>query len=366
MEFAPRKLPLAMETQMKQLSYMMLAAIALIAALEDRAVAQPLDYRSNVPAYDNSYNPYHAPYTQPAQSYQPRRSDYYSPPRYESTTPGLPIEYGEFRSNPYHDPNDRRYDSSYNGQTIYDRYPSGSAALRSYPERPSSSEYTPRRYDVNGRLIPHASGQAPYDRPYNSAYPSSNDGRRTPIYNSGYDRNIPADRFAPVTPSTLSRPYQVNSRSMAQHAVDLYESTNAVCWEMERNYKQNANYATVYRQIYEIKEVAKRLKEFATQQDGRQTTPNSTVVTALQEMDRRFHDFEADVSRWRPDAGYRPQTPLATMIADCENRLHDVMQDQSIDTRNHEASHRDDANHLDSYDRRRPSRSDRSLQQPLQ
>ncbi|APZ90761.1 hypothetical protein [Fuerstiella marisgermanici] len=308
-----------------------IVSVVATLTIANTADAQLRYPNSAAPTYNNSH-------TSP---YQPQ---YANPPAYNESPRYNSVPYSQQSSNnapgynPYHDPNDRRYDSRRLESTPADRYVPGS----SYSGTNSNTYVAP--YQPSNSTIPYRSGSSSYNDPYRSNYGPTTNRNDERIYNSSYDRDTRTDEFHPAVPSTLSRQSTTTSRGIAQRASDLYSETNAICWEMDRYYKQNTNYTAVYRNIYEIKEVAKKLKAYVQQQNGRASASDSRVVSALHEMDRLFHEFEANVSGWRPSSGYSPRTQLAAMIRNCETTLHDVMNDHGIDTRYHEASHNQRSN----------------------
>ncbi|MEX0727334.1 MAG: hypothetical protein WD065_13755 [Planctomycetaceae bacterium] len=131
----------------------------------------------------------------------------------------------------------------------------------------------------------------------------------------------------------------------------LYREANDICWEMHRHYRDNRGFKSVYRDMYAIKETAKKLDFVVRGHAGQHPRLDDRIAHELDELDRQFHDFQADVRNWRPDSRYTPRAALHVEIAECEQTLHHLMDDYGVKTRHGHG----DRDHDHDHDRNRNS-----------
>ncbi len=133
-------------------------------------------------------------------------------------------------------------------------------------------------------------------------------------------------------------------------AVDLYKQANTICWEMNRYYKQNSRYDENYRQMYQIREGAKRIHDMVN--DGyhrRRASKEDRIEADLFAMDNLFHQIDSDVRRWRSNR--RDESRGADLVAQMdqvEATLHQFMDDYGVKTKFEKGyGRRDDHDHSD-------------------
>lgn len=139
-------------------------------------------------------------------------------------------------------------------------------------------------------------------------------------------------------------------------AVDLYRQANAICWEMNRYYKQNPGYDENYRQMYQIREGAKRIHDMVN--DGyhrRRTNKDDRIEADVFAMDNLFHQIDADVRRWRSNRRDRSRgSDLVAQMDEVENTLHQFMDDYGAKTKFPKGyDRRDEHDHSDGHEPRR-------------
>ena len=110
----------------------------------------------------------------------------------------------------------------------------------------------------------------------------------------------------------------------------LYEQANAICWEMHDHYDRNQNYHQVYREMYEIKQLTKDLHEMIRREGFRSSRMEDRISRELRDLDRRFQNFQFDVRNWQPNSRDQPRFGLASMIYECEDTLHQLMDDYGV------------------------------------
>lgn len=145
-------------------------------------------------------------------------------------------------------------------------------------------------------------------------------------------------------------------------AAELYRQSNAICWEMIRYYKHNDKYNENYREMYEIREAAKRIHDMVT--DGyhrRRFSREDRIEAELKVMDNLFHHIDWDVRRWR--SSRRDSSRGADLIAqmdEVERTLHRLMDDYGVDSKFHKGYPRWEGRDRD-RDRDRDGRIGRGL-----
>lgn len=143
--------------------------------------------------------------------------------------------------------------------------------------------------------------------------------------------------------------YRFGGRSNVDRlATKLYREANDICWEMHRHYRDNRGFTAVYRDMYNIKETAKRIDFLVRGHRGQHPRLDDKIARELSEMDRQWHDFKADVRHWRPDSKYTPRAALHIEIAECQDTLHQLMEDYGVKTKYHR-----DGDHGHDHDRGR-------------
>jgi len=165
--------------------------------------------------------------------------------------------------------------------------------------------------------------------------PISRVAERPQPINRGPDRNQPSpmsqqDRMS-VFRGMNYQQYHFAGRSHVETLSQrLYEQANAICWEMHDHYDRNQNYAQVYREMYEIKQLSKDLIEMIRRDGFRSTRMEERISRELRDLDRRFQSFQFDVRNWQPNSRYQPRYGLASMIYECEDTLHQLMDDYGV------------------------------------
>ncbi|MDA0834144.1 MAG: hypothetical protein O2955_07265 [Planctomycetota bacterium] len=148
----------------------------------------------------------------------------------------------------------------------------------------------------------------------------------------------PQGSRSPVQDGRLNN--QFGSRShVDQLAAQLYRESNDICWEMHRHYRDNRGFTSVYRDIYTIKETAKKLDFLVRGHRSVHPRIDDRIAHELYVLDQQFHDFKADVRNWRPDSYYIPRTALHIEIAECEQTLHHLMDDYGVKSRHTGSDH---------------------------
>ena len=156
----------------------------------------------------------------------------------------------------------------------------------------------------------------------------------------------PAPNYGPsqITPSRYevpdnSRPGRDDDRTAERRPAEsqyssLARKANAICVELHGNYQSNGAYRASYREMYDILQRSKRVQELSGQEQSRGPRGSSDrIANELTEIDRQFHELEADMRRWSPDRGNRGRTDersLLVLMDDFEGTLHDLMDDHDV------------------------------------
>ncbi|MGE3316095.1 MAG: hypothetical protein AB7O26_13350 [Planctomycetaceae bacterium] len=130
-------------------------------------------------------------------------------------------------------------------------------------------------------------------------------------------------------------------------AAELYRQANAICWEMNRYYQHNAKYSENYRQMYTIREGAKRIHDMVN--DGyhrRRHDKDDRIEFEVRALDNLFHQIDYDVRRWRSSRRDRSRgADLVAQMDEVEDTLHRLMDDYGVDTKFRDGYGRRDRDH---------------------
>lgn len=108
----------------------------------------------------------------------------------------------------------------------------------------------------------------------------------------------------------------------------LVADANALCLQMDRNYKGNSNYNQRYREMYGLLQDAIQVRDQIRSGAHRgQRQENDRIAMALHKMDRELHGAERDLRGWRVTSGVRNATRLDSLVAQLESTLHSMMED---------------------------------------
>lgn len=137
-------------------------------------------------------------------------------------------------------------------------------------------------------------------------------------------------------------------------ARELVNQANAICHEMDQNYKSNRRFREIYREMYSVLEDAKQIRDQVNQGAHRLARrDDDRIAIALHHMDQHFHDIEADMKLWRPDRDVRTTREamqLDRALDRFEETMHEMMEDYGVRSRLADRG-RDDRNDYRDRDR---------------
>lgn len=166
----------------------------------------------------------------------------------------------------------------------------------------------------------------------------------------------PRDRRFAERPN---REYRFGTRTYTTElAQDLARQANAICVELDRNYRDNRGYRETYRDAYVLITDSQHIQQLIREGYLRQTRRNDDHIEKdLRDLDRLFHSVERDVRHWDPDRrnpGRQDRATLTRLMNDFDTTLNLLMTDYGVrDTTYDRRGGRDDRN-----DRRDDRRDD--------
>ncbi|MEX0702858.1 MAG: hypothetical protein WD069_12250 [Planctomycetales bacterium] len=119
------------------------------------------------------------------------------------------------------------------------------------------------------------------------------------------DQYLPPGQYLPHGQTAPQYTYRFGGRGhLARLAGDLETQANEVCWEMYRNYRLSRNWDETYRQMYQILQDAKHIRQLVREQ-YRGANNQDHIADDLHDVDQLFDRTQRRVARWEPDRSRR-------------------------------------------------------------
>ncbi|MCC7424152.1 MAG: hypothetical protein IT428_28125 [Planctomycetaceae bacterium] len=155
----------------------------------------------------------------------------------------------------------------------------------------------------------------------------------------------PRDRRFAERPS--GREYRFGARAYtAELAQDLAREANAICVELDRNYRDNRGYRETYRDAYMLITDSKHIQQLIREGYLRQSRRNDDHIERdLRDLDRLFHSVERDVRNWNVDRrapGRQDRATLVRLMNDFDRTLNLLMTDYGVRDTTYDRRGRDD------------------------
>lgn len=143
----------------------------------------------------------------------------------------------------------------------------------------------------------------------------------------------PRDRRFAERP--LNREYRFGARTYTKDlADDLAREANAICVELDRNYRENRRYREVYRDAYALITDARHIQQLVREGYLRRSRDRDDHIEKdLRDLDRLYHSVERDVRDWNPDRrapGRQDRNTLARLMSDFDRTLDLLMTDYGV------------------------------------